>query len=145
MGIIAVIIAGIFLAVMVLAIPARISWMRRRNRLRTRAKRSFDDWYVEFYREEHPDKQLITEIHEVIGNEVGIDPTQIYPTDRFDVELRCPEWWGLRGYELEGLEEWITYLLYKNDKSPPAGFPTARTVGELVRELESVLLDKDKP
>ena len=110
--------------------------------MRTRAKRSFDDCYAEFYREEHSDKQLITEIHEVIGNEVGIDPTQIYPSDRFDMELKCPEWWGLRGYELEGLEEWITYLLQKNDKSPPPEFPTARTVGELVKELECVLSGK---
>jgi len=92
MGIIAVTIAGVMLGVMATAVLPHLSWRRRRSRLAARPRRSFDGWYAEFYREEHPDKELTRDLHGVIGGEVGVDATQIYPSDRFDVELRCPEW-----------------------------------------------------
>jgi len=60
------------------------------------------------------------------------------------VELRCPEWWGMRGHELEDFEDWTADLLRRNGKSPPPEFPTARTVGDLVNELEAVLSNKDE-
>ena len=130
-----VVIIVIVLAVYVLP---NISWRRRRRRFRARPMRSFDQWYAEFYKDKQCDKEMIRGLYEAIGKDVGADATQIYPSDRFEAELRCPEWWGLHGHELECAGFWIEEFL-KPYRSVPESFPGVPTVEGLVNELEAIL------
>ena len=139
MNSVAFIIALIALPLLAVDVLPYISWRLRRGRFRARPGRSFDNWFGEFYQDKQCDKEMIRGLYGAIGKDIGVDATQIYPSDRFEVELRCPEWWGPRGSELEGTEVWMEEFLKPYRESIPGGASTSKTVGQLVSELEAII------
>ncbi|MEZ6190225.1 MAG: hypothetical protein R3C45_02940 [Phycisphaerales bacterium] len=94
-------------------VPIATSLLYRRaqqsvkRRLKDRPIMSFDDWYNTHFDEDGPNRELTEAFLKVLSNEFALHPTQILPSDRFDVELRPDSWWSARGHELEMFEMWL--------------------------------------
>lgn len=131
-------IVGLIMAILAVFILPSISRYRRKKRFSQRPPMPLDKWYKKFY-DNYTNKELVTRVHQALGKEIGVDATQVYPGDRFDRELRCTEWWGSRGHELEGFELWLESFIGEKRKEIPKGFPASTTIGELISELESLL------
>lgn len=74
------------------AVFLMVAERRRLKRISTREPIEFANWYSLFY---GPDSGLsaqeVKSIIEVISNSIGVQATQLRPTDRFDRELSIPE------------------------------------------------------
>jgi hypothetical protein len=128
--------------VAIFVLPA-ITYCRRRRRFYSRPLRPFNEWYDVLYGNNGPNKELTRFIHQIFAKEIGIDESVIYPTDRFDKELACPEWWGLKGHELEGagleLEEYIQNNV--KTKIPRDAFKNAHTILDLINAIDKLLIN----
>jgi hypothetical protein len=128
-------------AITVVFILPAITYRRRKNRFQNRPVRSFNEWYPVLYGDNGRDKEIVRIVHQILAKEIGVDESVIYPNDRFDKELACPEWWGLRGHELEGAElELEDYITKKRKiKIPKDAFKDAATVLDLINATDNLL------
>jgi len=138
-----VLVAGAIGAMVVIDRFRSTSFKRRRRRFARRPVRLFAEWYGEFYGGTNLSREIVKEVHEWIAVSVGVDITQIYPADRFDRELACPEWWGPRGEELDEAEFRMAryfreYEKERGIKISPHEF-AAGTVFEFVEEVNGLV------
>lgn len=128
------------IALLAVFILPYISRQRRKKRLMGRPRKPFNEWYDEFYGSSGPDKELVRYVHKAFAKELGIDESMIYPGDRFDRELACPEWWGSRGHELENVEYLIEEFVNKRGKKiPKDAFGQCFTVKELINSIDCLI------
>lgn len=131
---------GLVIGIIVVAVLPYIAKQRRKKCLSSRPINSVEKWHEEFFAGQGLDQELVRRVCEALGKEIGVDATQIYPSDRFDRELACPEWWGDRGHELEDFEAWVVeFLCAHNRKLPKKYCWKAATVGEFIKELGDIL------
>ncbi len=132
---------GLVIATLAIFILPAITYRRRKRRFQNRPIRPFNEWYSALYGDNGPDKELVRLIHQLLAKEIGVDESVIYPGDRFDKELACPEWWGLRGHELEGFElELEEYIIKKRKiKIPKGTFGNAFTVLDMISTADALL------
>ncbi len=132
---------GVIIATLAIFILPSITYRRRKKRFQNRPIRPFNEWYPALYGDNGPDKELVRFTHQLLAKEIGVDESVIYPGDRLDKELACPEWWGLRGHELEGfelkLEEYITKK--RKTKIPKDAFSNAFTVLDMINAVDKLL------
>ena len=138
-----VLVAGAIGAVVVMGRFWSASLKRRRLRFARRPLRPFVEWYEEFYGGRNLSREIVKEVHEWIAASIGVDISQIYPTDRFDRELKCPEWWVPRGEELDEAELRMVRYFKQCEKERgikilPHEF-AAETVFEFVEEVNGLV------
>lgn len=133
-------VVGFVIATLALYVLPSISRRRRNRKLLERPVWPFDEWYDEFYGSNGPDRELVRQVHQALAEEIKVNATQIYPTDRFDRELLRPEWWGDGEYERGCILARLGDLICENGKEVPKDwcwrYPT---VGGLIKELEGLL------
>ncbi|MHC4394789.1 MAG: hypothetical protein ACYS1A_03970 [Planctomycetota bacterium] len=135
-------ISGVFggvVAVIALYVLPTIAKRRKRKRVfAARPVRSFGDWYQQFYPAQGPGKELSGKVLDAIGKELKIEPTRIYPTDRFSRELKLP-WWGMPIDYLDLDTLLFADLFGRNYEEILKDFQFADLVGEFIAQLELFL------
>ena len=117
-------------------LPAIARRQKRKTLFAVRPVRSFEQWCQEFYPANGFDKELSRKVPEALGKELGIQPTRVYPTDRFDKELKL-RWLGRPIWYLERLELLIQDLFNENHIKLPEDVPFVNSVGEVIAQLQS--------
>ncbi len=115
------------------------AYRRRRARFASRPNLSFDEWYAAFYGKAGPSRALARRICEEIAREVGVEPTQIFPTDRFDDGFIYKEWWAYQGNEVEAIYSRIARFLERQRAVVPQDFAPG-TVEEMIAQAETILI-----
>jgi len=129
---------GVLVTVIALyVLPAIANQRKRKILFDARPAWSFDQWYQEFYGDEGPDRELARRLIEVIGKELKIEPTRVYPTDRFDKELKLP-WWGTPADYFEDLDFLLSDFEEEKGEKIPAVIEFGETVGEVIEQLTSI-------
>jgi hypothetical protein len=110
---------------------------KRRKCFEIRPIRLFDVWYAEFFGNQGPDKDLAATICNALGKEIGVQATQIYPTDSFEYDFKCE---GLieNGNELDGFTFWTEKFL-KEKGVENIDLSKAYTVKDLINLCETAI------
>lgn len=117
---------------------------QRRQFLSSRPVLSIDDWYRIYFKEGAPPRDLAVEICTYVARAFGCDTTQIYPTDRFDTDLRL-DGGGFLWLHIDGAidEIWDRYLWRrlgrKRYKRLWSQYGAILTVQDLVTACDRVL------
>jgi hypothetical protein len=116
---------------------------RLRRRLGGRPVLPFDPWYDQYYGKWGADREVVRCVHDALAEDLGVHATQILPTDRFDVELTCPEWWGPGSIQLAVFDSVMEGFLDERGVNqcdvPPC---ICNTVGEYISEICSILASR---
>ena len=111
----------------------------RKLKFRDRPIMTIDNWYSKFYGNSGLSIDLTRQACEALAKDIGVNTTQIYPTDRFDQDLTFTEWWGWGKYadELVNFDSWLDKYLRKNLIKPPTKFSSNNVYGLLteIKEL----------
>jgi hypothetical protein len=104
---------------------------RRLKRISTRETIEFSYWYDLFYGPESGlPAQKVRSVIEVISNSIGVQATQLRPTDRFDCELSIPEAIPF-DYTIEVLQESLSEAF----NTSITIYPEWHTVDDVIRGI----------
>lgn len=96
---------------MVVALGGVSIWMalyrsaerRRRRRFTQRPEVAFEEWYAKYYpASDDPSAASVKGVLEAIGRVIGVEPTQLHPSDQLEADLGLPD-----PYLLDDTGEWI--------------------------------------
>jgi len=135
---ISLVFGGVVAVMAVYVLPTIAKRQKRKKVFATRPIRSFDDWYQQFYPAKGPGKELSAKVLDAIGKELKIEPTRIYPTDRFSRELKLP-WWGTPTGYLDWDILLFADLFGENYEEILKDFQVIDSIGELIAQLELFL------
>ena len=108
-----------FIVLFILCLPVVITivfvlpMMTKRKRRRCFVGRpimNFEDFFNKYYNVEKVNKNITCGVHKALSHDVGVQPTQILPSDRFSEELAL-DWWGVVGDEDSNIETYVEELL----------------------------------
>ena len=132
-------VLSLVLAVLITAGFLLTHWLslkRREEVLGSRPRLPFEMWYQQYYPDEGPGRELTTRVLTALSADLGVDKSQILPTDRFTNELRCSGWLGMEGHGLQGFERWLTDTELKTISDVEVEYiMRAQSVGELLQRL----------
>jgi hypothetical protein len=121
----------ILLSVAMLLLLYRSAQMERKRRFAGRRILSFDEWCNRFFPDREIDRVATRTLLECLSAEVGVEPTQIHPSDSIARDLTFGKWYLLEDSLDAATEQLGRYLRGRSpDEWPPS--LTGETVGELI-------------
>jgi hypothetical protein len=117
--------------------------LRRRRRLGARPVLSLAEWSAR-YGAAGP---VTEEVLRALARQVWIQPTQLAPTDRFDVELAfAPLWTGLPNRAVEDFLDNLAEIVWGRGVRGWPRFATAgKTLGDLLSEVNRAVAAAEHP
>lgn len=79
----------------------------RKRRFINRPLQDFAGVFEQEYKPASIDKDVAWGLHRAIAEDIGIDPSQILPSDAFDRELAVLQWWGIKGDEFDYTDDFL--------------------------------------
>lgn len=132
-------------ALAVYILPA-IARNKRKRRFLDRTVLNLDDFLNKYYASEKTNRQIAIDIHKAVAKDVGVDPSQILPTDCLARELNVGYWWGRYGDELSNTTDYLEAFI---KEASTEGYPdksiqtqldkygTDLSIGDMIKILTS--------
>jgi len=135
---------GILLATIAFASVPLIFEGARRRRIKKRGEIGFDVWLDALKPCGEDQLRIVMNVLRVLSEAIGVPPTHLRPTDRFDRELAmAPPWIGIPNPAIEEFIQGVRAILCEEGVSKPFMFKTrGKTLADLLEHVIGALPGK---
>lgn len=108
---------------------------KRKKYFASRPIVSVEEWY-KMYGDKNIRQDIAVAVCEALAKDIGVNLTQIYPTDRLDKDVVFKEWWGWGKWsdELINFDYCIEKFLKDRNIKMPVVF-SSKTVGDFLEDI----------